>query len=130
MREVFRLAGAMRSHPDVERWLAQHEHQPGQLARQWFAHLRARGDDVTEVLHDGQPTACVDDVAFAYVDAFKAHANLGFFQGAALPDPAGLLQGTGRYMRHVKLWPGEALDVVALQALVQAAYEDVRSRQG
>ncbi|MEI9965905.1 MAG: DUF1801 domain-containing protein [Caulobacteraceae bacterium] len=53
-------------------------------------------------MHDGHPTACVGDAAFAYVDAFRAHVNVGFFHGAALDDPAGLLEGTGKRMRHVK----------------------------
>ena len=56
-----------------------------------------------ELLHDGHPTACVADAAFAYVNAFTAHVNVGFFRGAELVDPARMLEGTGRYMRHVKL---------------------------
>jgi hypothetical protein len=51
------------------------------------------------------PTACVEDAPFAYVSAFRDHVNVGFFHGTALPDPAGLLQGTGKYMRHVKVKP-------------------------
>ena len=65
--------------------------------------MRACGDDVRELLHDGHPTACVGSAAFCYVSAFTAHVNVGFFLGAELPDPAGLLEGTGIFMRHVKL---------------------------
>ncbi len=81
-------------------------------------------------MHDGCPVVCVQDAAFAYVNAFKAHVNLGFYQGAVLDDPAGLLLGDGKLMRHVKLRPGEAPDARALNALVAAAYRDVRSRLG
>jgi hypothetical protein len=85
---------------------------------------------VREVLHDGCPVACLGDAPFAYVGAFKAHANVGFYFGALLPDPAGLLEGEGKRMRHVKLRPGVALDEKALEALIAAAYRDIRKRLG
>lgn len=96
----------------------------------WFARLRACGADVRERLHDGHPTACVGDAAFAYVAAFTAHAAVGFFHGGALPDPASLLEGSGKRMRHVKLRPDRPVDEAALAALVGAAYRDIRRRLG
>lgn len=90
--------------------------------------MRACGPDVRELLHDGHPTACVGDAAFAYTNAFTAHVNVGFFLGAMLPDPAGLLQGDGKYMRHVKLKPGTAVDAASLQTLIEVAYLDIRAR--
>jgi hypothetical protein len=86
------------------------------------------GADVRELMHDGFPTACVEDAPFAYVAVFRNHVNVGFFHGASLPDPAGLLEGTGRYMRHVKLKPRRAFDTAALEALITAAYRDIVSR--
>jgi hypothetical protein len=83
---------------------------------------------VTELLHDGHPTACVEDAAFGYVGVFTAHVNIGFFRGASLPDPAGLLQGSGRFMRHVKARPDALPDADALRALVLAAYADIKAR--
>jgi len=100
----------------------------GTIARRWFEVMRACGDDVRELLHDGQPTACVDDAAFAYVDAFTAHVNVGFFGGADLADPDGLLEGTGRFMRHVKLRPGVETDSGALTRLIETAYADMKQR--
>ena len=90
--------------------------------------MRACGDDVTELLHDGHPTACVGDAAFGYVNVFGSHVNIGFFHGASLPDPAAILQGDGRFMRHVKARPGNLPDELALTALVRAAYEDIKSK--
>jgi len=98
------------------------------MARQWFEAIRHCGADVREVLHDGQPTACVGVAAFAYVDAFRSHVNVGFFHGAELPDPNGLLEGVGKFMRHVKLRPGEVVDVTALSVLIDAAYTDAKAR--
>ena len=105
-----------------------HPGELGEIAQHWFAFIRACGDDVRELLHDGHPTACVGDAAFAYVNAFTAHVNVGFFRGAELADPGHLLEGTGKYMRHVKLRPGQQVDSRALRALVETAYRDMQAR--
>ena len=113
----------------VEAWFATPKHELRQmLAKPWFERLRAAGLDVRELLHDGHPLACVGTAAFAYVDAFTAHVNLGFYQGADLPDPAGLLEGSGKRMRHVKIRWGQAVDQAALTALISAAYADMSAR--
>ena len=107
-----------------------HEHagELGAIAQRWFEVMRDCGDDVREVLHDGHPTACVADAAFAYVNAFKAHVNVGFFHGAEIADPGGLLEGTGKFMRHVKLRPGCDVDAAALTKLIETAYTDIKGR--
>jgi len=98
------------------------------FAQPWFEQMRDCGADVRELLHDGHPTACVGDAAFGYVNAFSAHVNVGFFHGAMLDDPAGLLQGTGRRMRHVKLRWAQQVNAVALSELIAAAYRGIRLR--
>ena len=128
MTDLFRLAGAVRRDPGVDAWFTAPGPDLRRLAQPWFESLRACGPDVRELLHDGHPTACVGDAAFAYVDAFSAHANVGFFHGAALDDPAGLLEGAGKRMRHVKIRWGRPVDAAALNALIAAAYRDVRAR--
>jgi hypothetical protein len=105
-----------------------HSGELGAIARHWFEVMRQRGDDVRELLHDGHPTACVGDAGFGYVNAFTAHVNVGFFRGAELADPARLLVGTGKYMRHVKLWPEMGVDPMALTKLIDTAYADMKSR--
>jgi hypothetical protein len=90
--------------------------------------MRACGDDVRELLHDGHPTACVADAAFAYVNAFTAHVNVGFFRGAEISDPEHLLDGTGKFMRHVKLRPERDVDPTALMKLITTAYTDMKDR--
>jgi hypothetical protein len=106
----------------------EHSGELGAIARHWFEVMRACGNDVRELLHDGHPTACVTDAAFAYVNAFKAHVNVGFFRGAELADPDRLLEGTGKYMRHVKLRPDANIDTAALIQLIEAAYADMKKR--
>lgn len=107
-----------------------HEHsgELGLIARRWFEVMRACGNDVRELLHDGHPTACVDDAAFGYVNAFKAHVNVGFFRGAEIEDPESLLEGAGKFMRHVKLSPERDVDADALTKLINTAYADMKER--
>ena len=104
----------------------EHPGELGAIAQRWFEVMRDCGDDVRELLHDGHPTACVGDAAFAYVNAFKAHVNVGFFRGAEIADPEGLLEGTGKFMRHVKLRPERDVDATALMKLIEAAYTRVK----
>jgi hypothetical protein len=59
-----------------------------------------------------------------YIMPHKKHVNLGFFQGAHLADPDGLLEGTGKNLRHVKLRKIEAVDTPAIRALIQRAWEE------
>jgi hypothetical protein len=100
----------------------------GSIAHRWFEVMRSCGDEVREVIHDGCPVACLGDAAFAYVNVFTSHVNVGFYQGSALPDPSHLLQGEGKFMRHVKLKPGAKTDAAALHKLIDAAYEDIKAR--
>jgi hypothetical protein len=130
MSQLMRFPSAIRQDPSVDAWFAMPDHELRRMAQPWFERMRGCGADVRELLHDGHPTACVEDAAFGYVDAFSAHANVGFFYGAALDDPAGLLEGTGKRMRHVKLRWGEPANVAALSQLVAAAYRDIRLRLG
>jgi hypothetical protein len=125
--DLFRFPGAMRRDPAVEAWFARAEPLRG-FALPWFERMRGCGADVRELMHDGCPTACVEDAAFAYVGAFTSHVNVGFFQGTSLRDPADLLQGSGKRMRHVKLRWGEPVNETALHALILAAYRDMRAR--
>jgi hypothetical protein len=120
--------GGVRRDPALDAWLSKQSEALGSIAQRWFKAMRGCGDDVVELMHDGYPTACVEDAPFAYVGVFKNHVNVGFFYGAELEDPAGLLEGTGKRMRHVKLRPGAPVDSAALGTLIDTAYSDIRAR--
>ncbi len=126
--ELLRFDGTLAHDPQIGRWFDERAGELGAIAHHWFAVMRECGDEVREVLHDGCPVACLGEFPFAYVNVFTAHVNVGFFQGASLPDPAGLLQGTGKFMRHIKLKPGTPADAKALRQLIDAAYVDIKSR--
>ncbi len=128
MNCMLRFAGAVQRDPAVDAWLSEQADPLCSIARQWFNAMRERGTDVRELMHDGCPVACVEDAPFGYVNVFKSHVNVGFFFGAELEDPTGLLEGTGKRMRHVKLRPSASIDSAALGALIDAAYSDIRAR--
>jgi hypothetical protein len=128
MSRLFIFPTAIKRDPAVELWMHEHSGELGTIARRWFDVMRDCGNDVRELLHDGHPTACVDEAAFGYVNAFKAHVNVGFFRGAEIADPRHLLEGTGKLMRHVKLTPECDVDATALTKLIKTAYADMKAR--
>ena len=128
MSRLMRFPTSVKRDPAIDSWMREHAGELGAIARRWFEVMRGCGTDVRELLHDGHPTACVGDAAFGYVNAFTAHVNVGFFRGAEIDDPRGLLEGTGRFMRHVKLGPGRDVDAAALRELVETAYTDMKRR--
>ena len=126
--DLLRFNGAAERDPAVDAWPKQHTGELGAIAKKWFEVMRRCGDEVRELLHHGCPTACLGDAPFADANVFTAHVNVGFFHGAALPDPAHLLQGPGKHMRHVKLKPGTPTNAAALNSLIEAAYADIKAR--
>jgi hypothetical protein len=128
MAELLRFHGAVEHDPAIDACFRQSPGELRTIAHRWFTVIRKCGDEVRELMHDGCPVACLGDAPFAYVNVFTAHVNIGFFQGAALPDPARLLQGAGKFMRHVKLKPGVAIDAASLTALIERAYSDIKAQ--
>jgi hypothetical protein len=128
MSDLMRFPSAARRDESVDAWFSAPDHELRRFVRPWFDQMRGCGADVRELLNDGHPIACVGDAAFGYVDAFTAHVNVGFFYGVALDDPAGLLEGLGKRMRHVKIRWGQPTNEAALSDLIAAAYRDMRLR--
>jgi hypothetical protein len=126
--ELLRLNGTVERDPAIDAWMKHHQGELGAIAQQWFEMMRNCGDEVREIFHDGCPVACLGDAPFGYVNVFTSHVNVGFFQGSSLPDPARLLQGAGKFMRHVKLRPGAVTDAASLSRLIENAYSDMKAR--
>jgi hypothetical protein len=126
--ELLRFKGTVERDPAIDAWMKGHRGELGAIAHEWFEVMRKCGDEVREILHDGCPVACLGDAPFGYVNVYTSHVNVGFFHGAALPDPAGLLQGNGRFMRHVKLRPATIPDAASLSRLIEMAYSDIKAR--
>ncbi len=64
--------------------------------------------------------------AYAYIMPKKGYVNLGFYNGAALADPAGLIEGTGKRLRHVKVYSSEDADRPELRRLIESAKAERR----
>jgi len=128
MNQILRFSGAVLRDPAIDVWLNARPGELRSIACKWFELMRECGHDVLELMHDGCPVVCVEDAPFAYVNVFRSHVNVGFFHGATLQDPAGLLEGNGKRMRHVKLKPGSEINTSALRALIAAAYLDIKAR--
>lgn len=128
MTGLLTFDGASVRDPAIDAWLDAQRSDLAAIASHWFEEMRQSGTDVLEIFHDGHPVVCLGNLPFAYVNVFRFHVNVGFFYGVDLPDPAHLLQGSGRMMRHAKLRPGESTDSAALSALIHAAGADIRDR--
>ena len=126
--QLLQFDGAVERDPAIDAWMREYRGALGAIAHQWFEVMRKCGDEVRELMHDGCPVACLEDVPFGYVNVFTAHVNVGFFQGASLPDPARLLQGNGKFMRHVKLKPETTSNDADLRVLIANAFADIKAR--
>ncbi len=61
-----------------------------------------------------------------YIAMASAHVNLGFCRGALLPDPGGVLEGTGKTMRHIKLRSEADFERPSVRPLIRAAFAPSR----
>jgi hypothetical protein len=61
--------------------------------------------------------------SFVYIAAYPKGVNVGFWAGTSLPDPDGLLEGTGKLCRHVKIRAASDLERPELRELIRAAVE-------
>ncbi len=109
--------------PDIERLLATHP-ETAALARRAC-------EVVLELLPGAVVTVDDENIGFGtgsgyrglvfVVAPHRAHVTLGIARGAALPDPAGLMEGTGKVHRHVKLRTDADLDRPELRELMRTA---------
>jgi hypothetical protein len=67
---------------------------------------------------------------YAYIMPHKNWVNLGFYMGAELPDPAGLLEGTGKKLRHVKVRSVEDAERPEIRALIERALAERKQALG
>jgi hypothetical protein len=75
MNQLLRFPSSVKRDPAIAVWMREHSGELGAIAQRWFEVMRACGDDVRELLHDGHPTACVGDAAFGCVNACQGFAG-------------------------------------------------------
>ena len=64
---------------------------------------------------------------YVYIMPHSRWVNLGFYKGVGLPDPKGLLEGTGAKLRHVKIRSGDEARETAVRRLIEAAVNERRA---
>jgi hypothetical protein len=60
-----------------------------------------------------------------HIAVYSKHVNLGFNRGASLHDPARILKGTGKNIRHITIEQAADLDPPEIRNYIQRAREDV-----
>ena len=104
------------------------------IARRLRAIIRAVDKNTVETVRPGDNAATYGvgprkmSDGYAYIMPMRGYINLGFYQGAVLADPQGLLEGTGKGLRHVKLRSLAEANRRPVRALVAAAL--ARRRRG
>jgi hypothetical protein len=63
---------------------------------------------------------------FCHIATYRTHVNLGFNRGALLPDPGGVLEGTGKLIRHITIHSENDLARPVVRKFVQSAIEQVK----
>ncbi len=124
-----RYKGAVPRDPRIDAYARSVAGPLGETIARLTALVRRAVPAHDEAVVHGAPQFCIGGMPFCYVVGYSKHVNLGFCDGAALADPEGLLEGTGKTMRHVKLRPGGEAPLAALAQLIANAARRVRERQ-
>jgi hypothetical protein len=120
---------ARRRDPAVDAYAARQKSPLGETMARLIALVRTAVPSHDELVVHGAPWFCIDGEPFCYVVGYTKHVNLGFCEGTGLADPDGLLEGTGKSMRHVKLLPSRPIAPQKLARLIRQSATRVRSRQ-
>ena len=125
MPHVERLGAPGPSADDFETLLQAHTPAVADTARALRLVLAAAFPDAVEQVDFGNKllavgkTMAMRDLTFAIIP-HSAHVNLQLPDGVDLPDPGGLIEGTGKRIRHVKVRSAEAASSAAVRAIVDA----------
>jgi hypothetical protein len=104
----------------VEDWVkAKARGEQLDIVQRLLAMARKVAPKATISIKWGQPVV-EENGPVAFIKVAKAHVTFGFWRGAQLTDPKGLLEG-GERMKHVKIASADALDEKALSAFLRQA---------
>ena len=123
--ELLRFNGNVERDSAIDAWMKKHGDELGIIAHGRFEAMRKCGDGVVR--------SCMMAVrlhVWAMRQCVHFPCNVGFFHGAESPDPAHLLQDTGKFVRHIKLRPGHPQTPQGLSRLIDAAHSDIKTRLG
>ena len=104
----------------VDAYISQLENWQGDIVSEVRRILLQAAPEADEAIKWAQPVYSLNG-PFAYIKAFKSVVNFGFWRGADIDDPGGLLQGSGEKMRHIKLIDLGEIDEPAFTDFIQQA---------
>jgi hypothetical protein len=113
---------------ELDKIIAKQPPEMAKLARAVLAKLRPRFPGAVEMVYDKKRGMvvgfCPDDRASNVINSIGVYSkwiNLYFFEGDSLPDPDGLLQGTGNMVRNIRINSADDLDQPGVKALMAEA---------
>ena len=120
--------GGQTPRAELDVMIARQPPEMRQLTTAVLARLRPRFPGAIEMVYDKANTLvigfCPDERASNVITSmavYRKWINLYFFEGDAMPDPEGLLKGSGAMVRHVRITSAEELDRPAVKALISEA---------
>jgi hypothetical protein len=129
---IHRIMPVNKTHGSFDDLLRTAEPRLGPLCRALRSLIAALDKDFVEVVWPRQEIASFGvgpkkmTEHYAYIGIQGSYVNLGFYHGTSLRDPTGLLEGTGKRLRHVKIRDAAELKNPALAALLREAIDDRR----
>jgi hypothetical protein len=115
---------------ELDRMIVRRSPEMAKLTKAVLAKLRPRFPGATELVYDKKNSLvigfCPDERASNVINSIAVYGkwiNLYFFEGDTLPDPEGLLQGSGSTVRSIRITDARDLDRPAVKALMQAALQ-------
>jgi hypothetical protein len=114
----------------LDAFIARYTPEIAALARSAFAKLQERLPGAVMMVYDNYNALVIGfapgerpSEAILSLVLYPRWVNLCFLKGVGLPDPDGLLQGSGKQVRHVRLESAETLDEPGIQTLIATALD-------
>ena len=118
----------LRPNPEYLKYLSPYAPQIARLALATRALVLQEAPDSTELIYDAYNAVATGysftgrpSDAFVHIAVYAHWVNLGFNRGSELEDPQGVLQGSGRWIRHIRISQLQDLDEPRVRAFVKAA---------
>lgn len=116
---------------ELKKFLEPYDEEVRTIAMRLREMVLAEAPGATELLYDVYNAVAIAfsftgrmQDAFCHVAVYTRHVNLGFNRGSELPDPDGVLNGSGKLIRHLKVKPGDDLEAPHLRGFVRLAVSE------
>lgn len=111
----------MKRYASFDEYLADQSARNRRIAQALRKLVKRVAPDLQETVKWGNGCWVKGSAPVSYVYSAPDYLQFGFFGGSALEDPLGLLEGKGKFVRHIKLHKTSDIDERALAALLRQA---------